>query len=78
MTICLWVPFPHSRYSAKLANLMLAMIKRVERDDDTVTVGKASVKKAPKKRVPGLYKGEFELSSAFFEPLPPEEVARWE
>jgi antitoxin (DNA-binding transcriptional repressor) of toxin-antitoxin stability system len=36
------------------------------------------VKKTPKKRVPGLFKSEIELSSAFFEPLPLEELEAWE
>lgn len=30
------------------------------------------------KRVPGKYKGLFELTDAFFEPLPEEELALWE
>jgi antitoxin (DNA-binding transcriptional repressor) of toxin-antitoxin stability system len=29
------------------------------------------------KRVPGRYKGLFELTDAFFEPLPKEELALW-
>ena len=29
-------------------------------------------------RVPGRYKGLFELTDAFFEPLPEEELALWE
>jgi len=32
--------------------------------------------KAP--RVPGRLKGQFELTDAFFEPLPEEELAAWE
>lgn len=33
----------------------------------------------PKKpRVPGRLKGQFELTEAFFEPLPEEELAAWE
>lgn len=36
------------------------------------------VKKARKKRVPGMFKGEFQLSAAFFESLPPRELAGWE
>lgn len=33
----------------------------------------------PKKpRVPGRLKGQFELTDAFFEPLPEEELAAWE
>jgi prevent-host-death family protein len=31
-----------------------------------------------KKRTPGKYKGLFELTDAFFEPLPEEELALWE
>ena len=33
---------------------------------------------ARKKRVPGKYKGLFELTEAFFEPLPEDELALWE
>ncbi|MFY8140181.1 MAG: type II toxin-antitoxin system Phd/YefM family antitoxin [Caulobacter sp.] len=33
-------------------------------------------KKPP--RVPGRLKGQFELTDAFFEPLPEEELAAWE
>jgi hypothetical protein len=36
------------------------------------------IKFPPKKRVPGLFKGEFEIGSSFFEPLPPEELQSWE
>jgi prevent-host-death family protein len=31
-----------------------------------------------KPRVPGRLKGQFELTDAFFEPLPEEELAAWE
>ena len=30
-----------------------------------------------KKRVPGRLKGQFELTDAFFEPLPDDELALW-
>ncbi len=32
---------------------------------------------APKKRVFGAFKGQFELTDAFFEPLPDDELALW-
>jgi len=32
---------------------------------------------AKKKRVFGAFKGQFELTDAFFEPLPDDELARW-
>jgi prevent-host-death family protein len=61
------------------------LIKRAERGEEIViargrqpVVRLVPLKKTPKKRVPGMFKGEFELSSAFFEPLPPEELAVWE
>ena len=31
-----------------------------------------------KKRVPGRYKGQFEVPDSFFDPLPEEELALWE
>jgi prevent-host-death family protein len=31
-----------------------------------------------KRRVPGRYKGMFEVPDDFFDPLPEEELARWE
>ena len=61
------------------------MIEKAERGEEIViargkqpVVRLVPVKKTPKKRVPGMFKGEFELGSAFFEPLPPEELAEWE
>ena len=70
-----------NRAKANLSHL----IKRAERGEEIViargrqpVVRLAPVKKAPKKRVPGMFKGEFELGSAFFEPLPPEEATAWE
>jgi antitoxin (DNA-binding transcriptional repressor) of toxin-antitoxin stability system len=36
------------------------------------------LRKEPKKREPGMYRGEFELGPAFFEPLPPGELLLWE
>jgi prevent-host-death family protein len=33
---------------------------------------------APKARVQGMFKGQFEVGPAFFEPLPPEELELWE
>jgi prevent-host-death family protein len=69
------------RAKTNLSNL----IERAERGDEIViargkqpVVRLVPVKKAPKKRVPGMFKGEFELGSAFFEPLPREELAGWE
>jgi prevent-host-death family protein len=62
-----------------------SLIKRAERGEEIVIArGKqpvvmlVPVKKAPKKRIPGMFKDEFELGSAFFEPLPPEELAVWD
>lgn len=62
-----------------------ALIQRAERGEEVVirrgkepVVRLVPIKKAPKKRVPGMFKGEFELVSAFFEVLPPEELAGWQ
>jgi prevent-host-death family protein len=61
------------------------LIERAERGEEIVIArGKQPVVRlvpvghSPKKRMPGMFKGEFELGSSFFEPLPPEELARWE
>jgi prevent-host-death family protein len=62
-----------------------ALIERAERGEEIVIArGKQPVarlvpiKKAPKKRVPGMFKGEFDLGPSFFEPLPPDELGAWE
>ncbi len=62
-----------------------SLIERAERGEEIViargkqpVVRLVPVKKAPKRRVPGMFKGEFELGSAFFEPLPAEELSEWE
>jgi prevent-host-death family protein len=66
------------------ANLS-SLIRRAERGEEIViargtrpVVRLVPVKKPPKKRVPGMFKGEFELGSGVFAPLPPEELAVWE
>ena len=62
-----------------------SLTKRAERGEEIViargtqpVVRLVPVKKIPKKRVPGMFKGEFELSVAFFQPMPPEELALWD
>lgn len=61
------------------------LIERAEHGEDIViargktpVVRLVPVKAPPKKRVPGLFKGEFTVGPAFFEPLPPEELEGWE
>jgi prevent-host-death family protein len=61
------------------------LIKRAEGGEEILIVrGKQPVvrlvplKKTPKKRVPGMFKGEFELGTAFFDPLPSEELTAWD
>ena len=61
------------------------LIERAERGEEVViargkqpVVRLVPVKQPPKKREPGMFRGEFELGPAFFEPLPPDELGRWE
>jgi prevent-host-death family protein len=60
------------------------LIARAERGEEIVIArGKEPVArlvpiKKPKKRIPGMFKGKVEIGPAFFEPLPPEELALWE
>ena len=60
------------------------LIARAEQGEEIVIArGKHPVVKLvavekPKHRVPGMFKGKFEVGPAFFEPLPPEELALWE
>jgi prevent-host-death family protein len=61
------------------------LIERAERGEEVViargkqpVVRLVPVKQPPKKREPGMFRGEFELRPAFFEPLPPDELGRWE
>jgi prevent-host-death family protein len=62
-----------------------ALIERAERGEEVViargkqpVVKLVPVRKPPKKREPGMFRGEFELGPAFFEPLPPAELRFWE
>lgn len=62
-----------------------SLIEKAERGEEVViargkhpVVRLVPVKEPPRERVPGMFKGEFELGAAFFEPLPPEELAAWE
>lgn len=61
------------------------LIKRAERGEEIVIArGKKPVVRlvpvaAPAtKRIPGMFKGEFKVGPAFFEPLPAEELKGWE
>jgi len=61
------------------------LIERAERGEEVLiargknpVVRLVPIKPPPNKRVPGLFKGEFEIGSSFFEPLPPEELQSWE
>jgi prevent-host-death family protein len=62
-----------------------SLIERAERGEDIViargrqpVVRLVPVKEPPKKRVPGMFRGEFELTPAFFDPLPPDDLEGWE
>jgi prevent-host-death family protein len=59
--------------------------ERAERGEEIViargrkpVVRLVPVAKLARKRTPGLFKGEFKVDKAFFEPLPPDELEGWE
>jgi prevent-host-death family protein len=61
------------------------LIEKAERGEEVViargkqpVVRLVPVKQPPKKREPGMFRGEFEVGSAFFEPLPADELGHWE
>ncbi len=45
---------------------------------DKPVVRLVPIKPPGKTRTSGMFKGEFQLTSSFFEPLPPEELEGWE
>ena len=56
------------------------LIEQAERGEEVIiargkkpVVRLVPVEKPAKKRVPGMFQGEFKVTSAFFEPLPAEE-----
>ena len=64
-----------------LTNLS-SLIERAERGEEIViargklpVVRLVPIAQPPNYRVPGMFKGEFKLTSTFFEPLPPDELA---
>ena len=61
------------------------LIERAERGEEIVIARgkKPAVRLVPMtppagKRIPGAFKGEFEVGPGFFEPLPAEELKAWE
>lgn len=61
------------------------LIEKAERGEQVVIArGKTPVVRLvpihppSKHRLPGLFKDEFEVGQAFFDPLPPDELAAWE
>lgn len=44
----------------------------------TPVVRLVAIKDQPAKRKPGAWKGKVKVGPEFFEPLPPEELDRWE
>jgi len=60
------------------------LIERAERGEEIIiargkkpVVRLVPVSEPAKKRTPGMFKGEFTVGKAFFEPLPPEELEGW-
>jgi prevent-host-death family protein len=63
---------------------LAVLIERAERGEEIVIArGKKPVARLvpvtqlPNNRVAGMFKGEFKVAPAFFEPLPPDELAGW-
>jgi antitoxin (DNA-binding transcriptional repressor) of toxin-antitoxin stability system len=61
------------------------LIEQAERGEEVViargkqpVVRLVAIGKPPKERVPGMFRSEFELGPAFFEPLPQDELTGWE
>jgi len=61
------------------------LIEQAERGEEVViargkkpAVRLTPVNPPPKKRTPGLFRGQFQVGPQFFEPLPPEELEAWE
>jgi prevent-host-death family protein len=61
------------------------LIERAERGEEVIiargkkpVVKLVPVEEAPKKRVPGLLKGRFEIPESFYDPLPPDELEAWD
>lgn len=61
------------------------LIEKAERGEEVIIArGKKPVvrlvplAKPAKKRLPGMFKGEFTVGKGFFEPLPPDELKGWE
>jgi prevent-host-death family protein len=61
------------------------LIERAERGEEIIiargkkpVVKLVPVEEAPKKRVPGLLKGRFEIPESFYDPLPPDELEAWD
>jgi prevent-host-death family protein len=60
------------------------LIERAERGEEVIiargkkpVVRLVPVEEPPKKRVIGLWKGEFEVPDSFFDPLPDDELEAW-
>lgn len=61
------------------------LIERAERGEEVIisrgkkpVVRLVPVRAAAKERMPGMFQGEFEVTTVSFEPLPPEELESWE
>jgi prevent-host-death family protein len=61
------------------------LIKKVERGEEVIisrgqrpVVRLVAIEATPKKRQLGLFRGEFEVGPAFFEPLAAAELDQWE
>jgi len=61
------------------------LIELAERGEEVIiargkhpVVRLVAIEQPPAHRQPGMFKGEFEVGDAFFDPLPPEELEAWE
>ena len=65
------------------ANLSRLMRKAESGEEVVIARGKTpvvrlvAIRQSPKKRLPGLFKGEFSVGPGFFEPLPLSELKGW-
>jgi hypothetical protein len=61
------------------ANMAVRMSQKTSTGEEAISGSEdVVVETHPMQRVPGLWKGEFDIPDSFFDPLPPEELEGWE